>query len=158
MASKTLLFVMERQQQSNWCWTAAATSVGNYLVPGAGFAQCGIASICLGTNRCCVTPAPCNRPHRLEIALQAVGCFHSLQAVRLSFRRASREINADRPIGVHIQWTGGGGHFVMLTGYYDKAQAIVVDDPHYGRSIVRFGSFPARHQTGGSWTHSYFVR
>ncbi|MCH2487845.1 MAG: hypothetical protein MK010_08910 [Erythrobacter sp.] len=141
---------MERQQQSNWCWTAAATSVGNYLSPGAGFAQCAIASICLGTNDCCVAPSSCNRPGRLDTALKAVGRFHRIWAARLSFHQTAREIKADRPVGVRVQWNGGGGHFVMLTEYFNVVGAIVVDDPHYGRSIMRFASFPARHQTGGS--------
>ena len=158
MAAKLLHFMMERQQQSNWCWAAAGTSTGNYFSPGSSFAQCGIATVCLGDNACCNTPDVYNRYHRLDRALRAAHCFGRLDAGPELLENVKVAIEADRPVGVRIGWHGGGAHFVMLTGYDDANAAVAVDDPHYGLSIVRFDAFPARYRSGGDWTHSYATR
>ena len=158
VASKQLHFLMERQQQPNWCWAAAAASAGNFFSPGSSFAQCGIATVCLGDNACCRAPYACNRYHRLDTALKAAQCFFGIEARPELFENLKLAIEAERPVGVRIGWRGGGGHFVMLTGYDDENAAVAVDDPHYGRSTVRFDAFPASYKSGGDWTHSYATR
>ena len=158
MAFRQLHFRMESQREPNWSWAAVGASAGSYFSPGSRYEQCAIADICLGDTACCRAPDTCDRYGRLDSALRAAQCFGGMAAGPESFDDVGNAIDADRPVGVRIGWHGGGAHFVMLTGYDDANTAVAVDDPHYGRSIVRFGAFPNRYRSGGDWTHTYATR
>jgi hypothetical protein len=158
MASRQLPFDMEWQERSHWCWAAIAASAGRYHAPAASHRQCDIANRSLGTSRCCADPARCNRYASLVTALMAAGCFDRVVEGTAPYPQIVEKIDADRPIGMRIEWTDGGASAVMVTGYDDKARTVTLDDPFYGRSIVRFSALADEYATGGRWTHTYLMR
>jgi hypothetical protein len=80
----------------------------------------------------------------------------------ISFSKVKSEIDAGRPVGARIGWSGGGGHFVCIYGYIEILGGIAeffdIDDPIYGKSTLRVADFTSKYQTTGSWTHTYFTK
>jgi hypothetical protein len=156
--SNPLAFVMQHQQQTQWCWAAVAVSVNLYYHPGSGWTQCKLANTALGQATCCVngaTPA-CNQPWYLDKALQIVGDLASWNAGKAALAAVKSEINGCRPFCLRIGWNGGGGHFVAIYGH--SGSNINIGDPWYGNSIQNYPSFPGTYHGGGTWTHDYYTR
>ena len=128
--------------------------------------QCQIVSGVLG-GTCCVTPgsAPCNQPYYLDIALRSVG--HLAQpcigtAIALGSAAAGSpsvedEINAGRPVGCHISWSGGGGHFNAIYGYDTNTQDVDVADPFFSTHTLPYAAFQTKYQGTGTWDASYLT-
>jgi hypothetical protein len=158
---KHLVFAMVTQQQSQWCWAAVAVSVAGFF-GNNGWTQCSVVNAELGRGDCCnqQLPGSCNVVWLLDRALNRVGHFNPpVQGALLPVASVQTEINADRPIGCRIGWSGGGGHFVVLSGYdFGGASDFVdVQDPWYGPSVVNYSTFASSYQSNGSWTHSYLL-
>src|ERR1700682_5031054 len=62
-------FIMQPQQESEWCWAAVSSSVERYFSPTSHQTQCMIARGVLGIAGCCGDATPCNQPARLQDAL-----------------------------------------------------------------------------------------
>ena len=61
------------------------------------------------------------------------------------FEQVRDEIDARRPVGARIGWSGGGGHFMVIYGYsfVGGTQYFDIDDPIYGaRAIFQYRIFP----------------
>jgi hypothetical protein len=74
----------------------------------------------------------------------------------------AKEIASGRPVGVRIQWAGGGGHFVVVAGYQQdpSGNTIAVFDPWpgFGDTLAQdFGAFLSQYQGSGWWTHTYYT-
>jgi Papain-like cysteine protease AvrRpt2 len=157
-----LTFVMQSQQQTEWCWAATAASVADYYATTSGApsqSQCEIASTCL--NFQCCPPLPPgwngNRFLALEDALGihlAAGPTDSF----LSFSDITNEIDAGRLVCCRIQWDNG--HFNALIGYTnDIGQELVICDPEpsYGNSVLPYKVFQSNYH-GGKWNAAYLTR
>jgi hypothetical protein len=83
-------------------------------------------------------------------------------------RRHLEGARPDSPAIVHIGWTGGGGHFVIVKG--SVAGNLLVLDPYYELQEVPLATFPAYnptpsahrqaidgHQTPGAGTFSRWI-
>jgi hypothetical protein len=153
-----LVFTMQHQQQTEWCWAANAVSVNLYYHPASGWAQCDLVNSALGETECCTnaSSANCNQGWYVDRALQIVGNFNRWTGNKATFAAVQTEINGCRPLCLRIGWNGGGGHFVAIYGY--SSNNINVGDPWYGNSVVNYASFPNGYNGGGSWTHSYFTK
>jgi len=68
-----------------------------------------------------------------------------------------REIRAGRPVCARTAWSGGGAHFVAITGFIE-GDLIEVDDPISGVSNVDYDVFLTAYLNSGTWTHTYFTR
>lgn len=158
---KQLPFNMQMQTQSNWCWAATATSVSHYFWRWSTWTQCRVANAELGHTDCCQTPVPseCNVPWYLDRALTRTQNFVSITG-RVSFDQVRDEINAGRPVGARIGWSGGGGHFMVIYGYslIGGGEHFDIDDPIYGKSHIPVSEFSNSYQGTGSWTHTYFMK
>jgi Papain-like cysteine protease AvrRpt2 len=157
--SLALPFTMQHQTQTEWCWAAVSVSVSQYFNPSSAWTQCGLVNAELGQSTCCQdgsSPA-CNQPWYLDRALTRTGNLASFGSGASTFPALVQEIAAARPLGARIAWSGGGGHFVVLTGY-SGSDRVGVDDPWYGHSDYNFSAFTSRYQGSGSWTHSYFTK
>lgn len=157
-------FVMQHQIQGEWCWAAVSVSVGGYYGtpgPSGGFwQQCEMANAELGQSTCCAngSTTACNQPWYLDLALTRIGHLAALAgAGPSSYIYVQTEVNATRPVGVRIGWAGGGGHFVIVSGFDDDTgtEFIDVEDPWYGPSTADYTSFCTRYQGFGTWTHTY---
>jgi hypothetical protein len=159
--SKQLDFNMEAQTQSNWCWAATATSVSHFYWFLSNWTQCLVANAELNLKGCCKSPVPgaCNVPWFLDRALTQTKNFVSITGP-ITFQQVRTEIDAGRPVGARIGWSGGGGHFMVIYGYSSIAGTdyLDIDDPIYGKSHLTVADFSSNYQGSGSWTHSYFTK
>ena len=158
---KQLPFNMQMQTQSNWCWAATATSVSHYFWRWSTWTQCRVANAELGHTDCCHNPVPsdCNVPWYLDRALTRTRNFVSITGP-VGFEQVRDEINAGRPVGARIGWSGGGGHFMVIYGYslIGGGEYFDIDDPIYGKSHIPVSEFSSSYQGTGSWTHTYFMK
>jgi hypothetical protein len=141
----TLAFSMQAQSQTQWCQVATG-------VLGAG---------------CCAAPSsgPCNKPWYLDAALTWVGhlaqpCIGTSIALGTGGPGTvsiEDEINGGRPVGCHISWSGGGGHFNAIYGYDTATGDVDVADPHYSIVTLPYTVFQTKYQGTGSWDASYLT-
>lgn len=159
--SKQLAFNMQAQTQSNWCWAATATSVSHFYWFWSTWTQCKVANAELGKSDCCSSPvpSPCNVPWYLDRALTRTRNFVSITG-QVPFQQVRDEIDAGRPVGARVGWSGGGGHFMVIYGYGFIAgeQYFYIDDPIYGKSQLTVADFSSNYQGSGTWTHTYFTK
>jgi hypothetical protein len=159
---RCLCFEMQHQQQTQWCWTATATSVAHYYNSASPWTQCSLVNAELGRSDCCTNPSSgdCNKPWTLNTVLTRVGHLASFTGASTSFTDLQTEIDNGRPLGVRIGWSGGGGHFNILSCYtwhplLRLLRSVHVEDPWYGPSVWDYDTFRTAYQGSGSWTHSY---
>lgn len=156
---RRLSFTMEHQQQTQWCWAAVSTSVSHYYDASSAWTQCTVVNGELGQSTCCKSgsSAACNQPWYLDLALTRTGNLAAVSAGTTSFAGTRGEIDAGRPLGARIGWSGGGGHFVVLAGYKPDpgSERVAIEDPWYGASDIALSTFTSSYQGTGSWTHSY---
>ncbi len=159
---RALPIKVQHQLQTNWCWAACATSASAFYDPGTTWGQCTLVNAELGQTTCCDNGASgsCNVPWYLDRVLTRTGNFTSKKSGTASFETIRSEIDAGRPVGARIGWRGGGGHFVMLTGYRKAGgvREIEVQDPWTGRSSLPIDVFATNYKSSGTWTHTYLTR
>jgi hypothetical protein len=156
-----LSFQMQTQQQTNWCWAAVSTSVSHYYDASSTWTQCEVANGELGRTDCCAGGAStsCNVYGTLDTSLSRVGHLDHMDANAASFQSVDNEIDAARPLGIRVAWSGGGAHFLAVIGYLEDSQNYVaVDDPIYGKSDLTYDTLTTSYHGSGSWTHSYYTR
>ncbi len=161
LQSRQLDFDMEAQTQSNWCWAATSTSVSHFYWSWSYWTQCLVANGELGLTDCCDSsvPAACNVPWYLDSVLDRTKNLVSYSGVA-SFETVRAEIDAGRPVGARVGWSGGGGHFMVIYGYsiLGGTQYFNIDDPIYGKSSLTVADFTHNYQGSGSWTHTYMTK
>ena len=159
--SRQLSFTMQLQTQSNWCWAATSTSVSHFYWFLSHWTQCSVASAELGRTDCCnaTVPSGCNVPWYLDRALTRTDNFVRITGPA-SFADVCSEIDAGRPVGARVGWSGGGGHFMCIYGYstFLGQQYVDIDDPIYGKSHLPVADFSSTYQGSGTWTHTYFTK
>jgi hypothetical protein len=149
------------QEQDNWCWAATSDGVSHYYDSSSGWTQCAIANSDLGRTDCCGSGAngACNVYGYLNQALATVGHFDRMAEQVADFQAVDGEIDAKRPLGVRVAWSGGGAHFVAIGGYRERPEQYVhVEDPWYGPSDVAYATLKSGYQGSGSWTHTYWTK
>ena len=120
-----------------------------------------MASAELGRTDCCNSPVPdaCNATWYLSKALQRTQNLVSNTGV-VSFEDVTAKIDAGRPVGARVGWSGGGGHFMVIYGYsiVGLTRYFDIDDPIYGKSHITVSTFSNNYQGSGSWTDTYFTQ
>ena len=152
-------FQIERQEQSEWCWAAVAASIDNYFNPKSPRTQCKIASLVIGQD--CCDEADCNQLETLIDALKDIHYLSRTIVGTVSFEEIQKEINRRRPVCARIEWTGGGAHFVVISGYEvlpSGARHVYIDDPFNTPSIVDYDEFKTAYCGDGEWKDTYLVR
>jgi Papain-like cysteine protease AvrRpt2 len=161
------LLIEPRQLQTNWCWAAVASTLAGYFV--RPISQCEVASTIVGNgvNCCNGNEAECNQPQDLDNVLDRLNAMLPKPMEKTAFSRPMRfnevqdAIDAGVPVCVRIEWIGGGGHFVMITGYSISESNlgwIDVCDPLFPDSTLPFEFFASHYMLMGHWTHSYVMR
>ena len=160
-SGRALSFSMQAQTQSNWCWAATSVSVSHFYWTGSSWTQCRVAGGELGRTDCCNSPvpSPCNVPWYLDRALTRTNNFVSITGP-IAFTQVQAEIDAGRPVGARVGWSGGGGHFMVIYGYRRVGRTVYLDiaDPIYGNSSPTMTTFSSSYQGSGTWTHSYYTK
>ncbi len=158
--SRNLGLEMQQQQETEWCWAGVSTSVALFYEPESGYTQCAVVNAQLKQTTCCQDGASeaCNQPWQLELALDYVGHLDRDFSERPTLPHIAEQVDAGKPVGLCINWTGGGGHFVVIDGYDETNGLIDVEDPWFGHSVVSYDSFPASYQGGGVWGWTYLTQ
>lgn len=149
------------QEEGNWCWAAVADGVAHFYDGSSTWTQCAIANSELVRTDCCGSgkSGPCDVYGFLDQALGVVGHFDRVTATVADFQTIDEEIDAQRPMGVRVAWSGGGAHFVAIGGYRERpSQYVHVEDPWYGPSDVAYSTLKSGYQGNGTWTHSYWTK
>jgi hypothetical protein len=159
---------IEKQLESNWCWAAVTASVNELFSPGSTLQQCNIAQSVLvfesqidNSVDCCANPELCNIPAFLQDGLSLTGNLLLAEHGLLDFVGVTTEIDANRPVGVRIQWSDGGGHFLLIDGYREfssGAQQVHVADPFYPSAYIFYSDLVDNYQDDGSWTDTFFIQ
>ena len=159
-------YPMDLQEESEWCWAAVALSVAKFFYPQSGEKQCDIAAKVTDKRHCCDAPPECNEPQRLTDALRVALSAQSGASLTkvvprpLRFDELQRELDAARPVCIRIGWDGGGGHFVVLTGYQVLSSGdrhVDVADPLYPDCTVDYEELTNAYHGDGQWTHSFLL-
>jgi hypothetical protein len=159
-------FEIEKQREDKWCWAAVSVTVDHYFSPGSTSTQCRVARNVLGVTQCCSDPDVCNTPAKLQTALTAVRKLKDTLTRPLEFDEIRQEIEAGRPVCVRIGWSGGGAHFVMISGYRlsaSGAKLVEVADPLFPNSTILYDVLVSAYQNaqdpagGGQWTATFLV-
>jgi hypothetical protein len=66
----------------------------------------------------------------------------------LTLDEITTEMKDGRPIAVDIAWKGGGQHCVAIAGV--DGDTLLILDPIYGESKIKFKDFPEKYQGGAS--------
>lgn len=160
--SAALAFVIQHQQQTEWCWAAVSASIDYYFKPSTIWSQCSLANNQLQQSSCCVngSSAQCNCPWYLDRALSLINRLRSFVSAAASFGNIQQEISQKDPLCARIGWSDGGGHFVVIYGYDDSTpnQYVLVADPWWGISQIPYTVFVSAYQGNGAWTHSYYTQ
>jgi hypothetical protein len=154
-------FTMRSQRLREWCWAAVSVSVDRFFFPKSVWTECAIASAELGLT-CCDEAQQCNQAHLLDPPLKRLQRLKEAPIPRvLSFSEIQREIDAGNPICVRIQWTDGGGHFLVICGYAMSVAGvnkIFLEDSFYGSSEVKYEAFLTKYQGSGTWTGTFLLK
>lgn len=135
-AQSYMLNVPQRvQEHSQWCWAGASQMVLNFK--GKNPSQCAEANYALGINYACGNStfnwnSRANQPNStnaVSYIIKGWGVNSSVTGV-LSQSSSTANINASRPYVILWQWTGGGGHFVVVKGY--SGNYLAINDPWPG--------------------------
>jgi Papain-like cysteine protease AvrRpt2 len=157
-----LAFMMQQQQQTNWCWAATATSVAHYYDVSSTWTQCQVANSQTGRNDCCGGGAStsCNTAQPLDTPLTIVGHLDHVIVAAETYDNIRSQIDFGRPLCLRVAWSGGNAHFLAAKGYdaHSGGQIVNVDDPIYGPSDVTYTTLATNYKGSGTWTHSYYTR
>lgn len=164
--SKTLALTIPQQLQTNWCWVAVGSGISNFY-DGVTRTQCSVVNLVFETIHppftvnCC-DPAngsvlPCNGESGADQALDHPTHHFAGNTGPLTDAAVAGEINAGHPIAAEIAWSGGGAHFVAITGYTTLRTApavpslIQIQDPASGMEWVSPTTFRTAYQGLGTW-------
>lgn len=162
MTNRSLVFTLQTQLQTNWCWVANAASISLFYNPASGFTQCKVACETLGRADCCNSKVPsgCNIPYLLDEALSITDNLKQFIQKPIPLTEIITEIDHQWIVGVRIGWRSGGGHFVSIYGYNNLGanSFVYVADPIYGRSYMALIDFTENYLNDGNWTHTYLTK
>jgi len=80
----------------------------------------------------------------------------------LSLDEIRQQIHSGAPVALRIEWSKGGGHFVMITAVGpqdpkgDGHTWLRVSDPKdQAASYITYKALKTRYKGNGKWTHTY---
>lgn len=160
-------FVMQHQEQLNWCWAAVAASIQDFfnsspnLVTQSQIATRVLSNVPGGCGTSPNNPNPaCNVPNSLTTVLGALHRLAGNPIIRpLRFAEIQQTIDAGFPIPVRIVWDedANTAHMVVISGYIPSNQQLQVEDPFYGRSVIDLDTLVSNYRGVGRWERSYPV-
>lgn len=161
MSADLTSFVMQNQNQTEWCWAANAVSAAAYFGSNQ-YQQCTLVNTDLGQPDCCINggSTQCNAPYYLNAALTTVGCAFVPSTGMLVRVDVLAKLQARYPIEVRIGWNNGAGdgHFCAIVGFDSTKDQLHIEDPWYGSSNPAFDDFCNNYQSAqGKWTDTFVI-
>jgi len=155
----SLPIILEYQAMGNWCWAAIGAAAANFQTPTHPRSQYEVAATVTNNPLCGgrVPPGFCDTMHDVASALDLLGVAYARKEKALRWDELSAALGSGCPVIARLQWSSGRGHVVMIAGYAEHQQVVVLDS-EAGARLVRLASFPNEYRVGGTWTHSYVVK
>jgi hypothetical protein len=154
-------FTMRSQRLRDWCWAAVSVSVDRFYNSRSVWTECAIAAAELRLS-CCDSAQQCNRVHLLDPPLKRLTRLKQDPLPRvLTFSEIQQQIDAGNPVCVRIEWTDGGGHFTVISGYATSragVNRVTLEDPFYGHSEAAYDAFRTKYQGSGKWTGTFLLK
>lgn len=101
-----------KQEKSNWCWAATAKCISDYL-GGEGLSQKQIVKSVKGKV---VNEGASNSEQKEALINDGIDTTYKNNPI--SFSKLKKEIDNDRPILAHIDWSSSSNdHAVVIDGY-----------------------------------------
>lgn len=155
-------FRVAPQAETQWCWAAVSSSISKYFDINSPWTQCKVATGELASS-CCEDRDPCNRWWYLDKALERTQNLNEWFTGTLDMPTLTAELTSKRPVCIRIEWPGGSGHFLAVTGLYQDTSGsdrVLLSDPIFGTSSYTVedlisGSYQ---NDQGRWTHTYLTR
>jgi len=160
----------QQQQQSNWCWAAVSSMISHYYNPASTWTQCAVATGTVNEWRqahnepsvnCCDQPeassSDCNVTWGLLPPLQLVGNFGSETGGMETLSGVDGQLNAGCPVCLQVEWSGGGGHFLIIDGVDVNTQTVHVEDPAYGPGDYSYNTVVTDYQGSGKWADTFLT-
>jgi len=110
---ETLDIPTQKQQDTQWCWAANSVMVIDFL--GNAPTQRQFVRYVKGE-----VVNDTGSIYEIVDGLDHWGIHSRAVLDYLSFSRIENRINRGQPIIARIGWTGGGGHFFTIRGYYEN--------------------------------------
>lgn len=159
---KTLVFPLQTQARSNWCWAAAAASVATFY--GEPKDQCRVAADHLTGVACPNTkrydePGNDNKPQALDGPLSDLGHFRPPARLPPDFDALSGQIESGRPICGRIR-DSGDGHFIVIVGYrvIGGIAEVVIADPDICKKFQGSFDYAGLSAADGPLDQVYFTQ
>ncbi len=161
-----IAFTMQTQEKDHWCWAAVASSVSLHFNPQEYRSQKEIVAKIHGFELGIEPDGDWDLDGPILDALKFVHCFRTCEIGQIRFRQVVRELQRGRPVVGHIDWGGGEGHAIAVSGCRKDASGglyLTVRDPAVGSHVW------AKEQPmewvlhnycdmDGKWVGSYFVK
>lgn len=156
-------FLMQLQEQTQWCWAAVTASIADYYRASAWHQQCVVASR-EKSSQCCNSQNPgiCNVPTPLDGPLTRTGHFSNGRVDSpQQFDVVEQEIGGQRALACRVVWGNGTAHFVAVTACSvdaSGAEYVEIGDPlQPGPTNIPYDEFVSNYRGEGTWTNSYFT-
>lgn len=161
-----------RQEQTNWCWSASSKCILDYYSKPTS--QCTIAEYArsldgtFGTTPCCSNPTgKCNNANYMEgnSGIQGIikhfGNINSDHVMSpLSVSKVQSQLGQKMPFVIFIQWSGGGGHFVVGCSYSGTSMTFMDPWQNNGMTTQKYTGVNrviATNTGNGSWDETLVV-
>lgn len=144
----------QAQQQSNWCWAATGGTIAAYA--GQSVSQNTFCNLAFGRSTSTTCPNSQATLANDQQAFSALGIRPgSYINGRLSYSGITSEIQGNRPILTRIQWSSGGGHMMVISGFRASDQTVEWYDPWPSSQRMNVGAYSYYLDNWNfSWTHS----
>jgi hypothetical protein len=150
------------QEVSNWCWAACMQMTLMFDDPASTKRQCEFANSAFNLGSSCENPTStmCNKPLPIfQVAAEwsKLGYNSSFSVTALTFDEIKKEIGDNgRPVECGLLWTKGGGHAVLIVGFFEEGdnQWVDINDPTFKFRRITFDELLQAYGLG-KWVKSW---
>lgn len=162
---------VSQSPRDEWCWAACAEMVLRFF--GVDEDKCEVVGRTLERDDCCPAAPVCDvglKVEEVDFAFELSQLYFN-RFPDLDFEQVKGQINgapslgefdvelAPRPIVAGIEWSGGGGHLIVISGWRDDGSTkyLKVNDPFYDFDEVPIEDLMLKYgpNNSGRWVHTW---
>lgn len=180
-------FYMQKQLETNWCWSATSTSMDKFYYPPATLRQCQlVAAMYTEDHLKSLDPGEYTIDHIVHAVstdkpvcengpwydywfylpppLTHLGALDRVKGP-LALKACLDATRNRRPFLIRVEWANASGHFIGVAGFYTKkvgleeVQMVVIVDPFNGVTETTFDALTtdSGYLGDGTWTSSFLT-
>jgi len=162
--SRELNINHHRQNTIVWCWAATIAMVVEYIYD-INVEDCEVLSkydISLGgKGACCFGDRQCVRTGQLHEMGHILGTLYGIRGRYIpyppTYNQIKNSIDLNYPLIATLQQRNGSGHVVVISGYTNNNNVIVLDPMSNGKQIVNYNTLISNFSYG-RWTGSFLIQ